>query len=119
MEMKYNIAIASTDGKIVNQHFGRANRFLIFLADDEEKTYQYIETRNLIPTYYGENYKDEEFHSTVEILKDCKYVLVSKIGASSRIKLENRGIEAYELPGVITKSIVTLLNYLDVRNQTL
>ena len=43
--MAYRIAIASTDGIVVNQHFGHAERFHIIEIDDEKKTYDYIGTR--------------------------------------------------------------------------
>ena len=33
---KYRIAIASSDGETVNRHYGRADKFFIYLVDDEE-----------------------------------------------------------------------------------
>ena len=113
--MKYNIAVASSDGKLVNQHFGRAEKFLIVSVDDEERTFEYIETRALSPICHGGNHNESELQSVTDALKDCKYVLVSRIGQPSRLMLESKGIEAYELPGIIEESIESLLNYLEVQ----
>ena len=45
---KYRVALASTDGETVNQHYGRADLFYIYLVDDEEG-YDLIEKRKVLP----------------------------------------------------------------------
>ena len=40
--MSFKVAVASSDGKYVNQHFGMAQQFLIFEIDDEGN-YKFLE----------------------------------------------------------------------------
>ena len=49
--MAYKIAFASSDGKVVNQHFGRTKQFLIVEIDG--KDYKYIETRVNEPSLFS------------------------------------------------------------------
>jgi len=37
--MSYEIAVASSDGKVVNQHFGKATNFLIFEVEGDNFKY--------------------------------------------------------------------------------
>lgn len=43
------VAVASTDGIHINEHFGRASEFMIYEVDEEGK-YSLIENRKTIPT---------------------------------------------------------------------
>ena len=45
--MAIRAAVASSDGKIINKHFGKADYFLIFELRDGE--FRYIEKRNTAP----------------------------------------------------------------------
>lgn len=46
--MFLRVAVASTDGKYVNDHFGRAKQFLIFDINGSE--YQFLELRQNTPS---------------------------------------------------------------------
>lgn len=43
------IAVASTDGKVIDLHFGDANRFLIFELEDGEGKFQEREKKHQSP----------------------------------------------------------------------
>lgn len=45
-DMSYRVAAASTDGKVVNQHFGRAELFHIFEISEDEG-YRFLESRKV------------------------------------------------------------------------
>jgi|GEM_PF-4525390 len=49
------------------------------------------------------------------MLKDCDYILVSRIGTGARAALDQNNIEAFELPGYIEDSIRKLLAYIEVQ----
>lgn len=113
--MGYKIAIASTDGKVVNQHFGRAKVFYIVDADSANMTFTYLESRKVIPICQGQEHDDGQLNELAAILKDCNYVLVSQIGYGARNVLEQNKIEVFELPGFIDESIKRLLSYVEVQ----
>lgn len=108
------IAVASSDGIVVNSHFGRANTFYIYEAKDDRIAY--IETREVEPVCNGGNHTAAKLEKNMAKLSDCSYLLVSRIGNGASMVAENYGIDAYEIPGVIEESIRQLLNYEKVRD---
>jgi len=50
--MSIKVAVASNDGKVINQHFGHAQEFLIFDLNDDG-TFEFVETRENVPTCNG------------------------------------------------------------------
>jgi predicted Fe-Mo cluster-binding NifX family protein len=113
--MKYKIGIASSDGKVVNLHFGKAGVFYIVEADSETMTFHYKDRREANPVCQGQEHDDKELEGLADQLKDCDYVLVSRIGEGARTALLRYSTQAYELPGFIEDSIKRLLSYVEVQ----
>ncbi len=113
--MKYKVAVASTDGKVVNQHFGRAEVFYIVEADSGDMTFTYEESRKTVPVCRGQEHDESQLIAMAAMLEDCDYILVSRIGDGARAALEQNNIEAYELPGYIEDSIRKLLAFIEVQ----
>lgn len=113
--MKYKIGIASSDGKVVNLHFGKAGVFYIVEADSETMTFHYKERRETNPVCQGQEHDDKELDRLADRLKDCDYVLVSRIGEGARTALFRYSTKAFELPGFIEDSIKRLLSYVEVQ----
>ena len=111
---KYRIAVASSDGIVVNQHFGRADTFYIYEAD-EDLNLQLVDTRNVTPVCHTGNHDEEELVTNVKRLADCGYLLVSRIGQGAANVAESEGITPMELPGIITESIEKLIQYIKVQ----
>lgn len=109
------IAVASTDGKVVNQHFGRADTFYI-LETDENNNFTWVEIRKLPPVCEGGEHDDNNMKKRVQSLADCEYVLVSRIGIRAENELNNAGIDVYEIPGYIEESVDKLMKYLAIQN---
>ena len=109
-EYKYLIAVATSDGIVVNQHFGRADAFWIVGLDKENHAHR-IEKRSVIPVCEGGNHGDGRLEATAKMFMDCKYILVSRIGRGAACTLEKFGITPMELPGIIEESIQKLLVY--------
>lgn len=106
----YKVAVATSDGIVVNQHFGRARTFFIYDID-EEGGYTLLETRNLPPVCNGGNHEDSKLEGNIQKLADCKYILVSRIGMGAAARAEQAGITPMELPGMIGDSIDRLTAY--------
>ena len=108
--MSYRVAAASIDGKVINQHFGRASQFLIF--DIDGKAFNFVETReNAPPCSLGDHHEDA-MGKAVQMLSDCTIVLVSKIGSGAVQALGERGIQSYEIRDFIDKALEKLVSSL-------
>ncbi|MBQ6252935.1 NifB/NifX family molybdenum-iron cluster-binding protein [Ruminococcus sp.] len=94
--MAYRIAVASTDGIVVNQHFGHAERFHIIEIDDNN--YSFIGTREVERVCQGHYHNDSSFDKVIDVLSDVHAVLVAKIGSGASEQLESRRLTVYEAP---------------------
>lgn len=95
--MIYRAAIASTDGKVVNQHFGRAEQFQIFDISDDN-SFKYVERRAVSPCCHGGEHETDAFSRVGNILNDVSAVIVSRIGEGASEFLESNGFVVYEAP---------------------
>ncbi len=105
------IAVASRDGRIINQHFGHAERFLIYEAD--ECGIRFLEERG-VEKYCSENpehlYNPERTKKIFDALMDCSALLVSRIGTIPEKELEKVGITTFILCDYIEEGIKTVLS---------
>ncbi len=99
--MKFRIAIASTDGIVINQHFGHAERFHIVELDTEENIFYFLESRNVPRVCQGHEHQEQSFETVLKILHDIQVILVAKIGQGASAWLESRGMTVYEAPFLI------------------
>lgn len=101
--MSNKIAIASSDGKFVNQHFGRAQQFLIVELKDDG-SYEYLETRKNKPACTVEGH-DSSIEDTINLISDCDGVLVSQVGPGAADSLIERGIQPIIIPMLIDDAL--------------
>lgn len=109
MAEQYKIAVASSDGIVVNQHFGRADLFFIYEVEDD--TFHLLETRKVVPVCQAGNHDENLLLENISRFKDCKYILVSRIGNGAANFAGQAGIIPMELPGMIEESIEKLITY--------
>lgn len=115
MDNSYKIAVASSDEIVVNQHFGRADKFLIFKVENDG-SFSFIETRAVKPVCNYGNHDDGQLTENLQKIKDCKYFLVSKIGTGASIQAEQLGITPMELPDMIEESIRKVISFEQIQN---
>lgn len=87
------IAVASTDGEKVDEHFGQANRFWIY--DVSGSAHSLIMVRNVRPLSTGDRnhpFDSARMRELMEVLHDCERVYCTKIGDRPRRELEAAGI---------------------------
>ncbi len=106
--MPFRIAVASTDGKYVNEHFGRARQFLIF--DLNQAGYQFLELRKNEPSCRSEQTDEVKHLPTIDLLADCKGVLVARIGPGAEAVLNQKRIKVYVIPDFIDEALKQLLS---------
>ncbi|MDR1643134.1 MAG: radical SAM protein, partial [Clostridiales bacterium] len=90
-------ALASSDGKVVSQHFGHASSFLIVEVD--ENGWRFVERRsNKTPCLLGEH-DESALNASIDLLSDCGAVFAAKIGPHVKSLLEEHGILPLERAG--------------------
>ena len=105
--MDVKIAVASSDGQTVNEHFGRARSFRIYRLHDGG--HEFLETREIEPVCSGQAHDDDALGKTAETLSDCRGVVAAQIGAGAIDALLMHRIMAFTLPGSITEAIDALV----------
>ena len=97
------IAVASKDGKEINQHFGHVERFLIYEVDDDKV--ELIEDRPVEKYCRFDPEHPMRSHTlkdTADALSGCRAVVCSMIGEAPKIELERIGVEPFVIEGEIT-----------------
>ena len=107
--MTFKVAVASTDGIVVNQHFGHAERFHIVELHTDDLTSRYTETRPVQRVCQGHEHSDSAFDAVLETLSDVSAILVAKIGQGASDYLESKGMLVYESPFLVDAVIEKIL----------
>jgi len=107
--MSYKIAVASSDGKVVNQHFGRATQFLIFEVDGEN--FKFLELLEAGAFCNHGEHDENKLLSAVEALKGSRAVLVSQIGKGAAEALRRNGIDSFDVRNFIEDALNKLIKY--------
>lgn len=97
-----NIAVASKEGILVNEHLGRADQFYIY--NFEDTTFPLIEIRKAPACGTGTN----RWLELAEILRDCKILLVHQTGEPPREVLAESGIRVITTEGLIDQALTAL-----------
>jgi nitrogen fixation protein NifX len=107
------VAVASQDRIVVHQHFGRATQFLIYAIENNEC--RLVEIRKNQPPC-GTAQEDGELGHTadpmqkaIDLLVDCRAVIVAQIGRGAVEKLSRRGIQAFVIPDFIDSALQRLM----------
>lgn len=108
--MAYQIAIASTDGIVVNQHFGHAEKFHVVEIEPETNSFHFVGTREVERVCRGHYHNDSSFDKVIDVLSDVHAVLVAKIGQEASNQLESCGLTVYEAPFPIEPLIEKIIN---------
>jgi predicted Fe-Mo cluster-binding NifX family protein len=107
------IAVASKDGKQINQHFGHAERFLIYDVEeagvrlvDEKKVERYC-------TYDADHpLRAHVLKAIADALTGCRAVVCAQIGQAPQDEMERLGIDAFVADGPIGPTLVELAKVL-------
>ncbi len=101
------VAVASTDGLLVNAHLGLARMLWIY-----EKTslgFKLVERRTTPDVGSG----DLRWTLLAGILKDCKALLVNDIGGNPASILKSSGIKIIQMAGLIDEGLDSFYNEVD------
>ena len=103
------IAVASRDGKEINQHFGHAERFLIFDVEGAEVTLVDEKKVERYCTYDQDHpLRAPLLKAIAETLGGCRAVICAQIGQAPQIEIERLGIETFVADGPIKPTLVEI-----------
>lgn len=98
------VAVASIEGVLVNQHLGRAEKFLVFNKADSG--FELVESRPAPPVGVG----DDRWRQMADTFKDCRAVLVNAVGNKPMDYLRTAGIEVLQMDGLIEQGLEHIYN---------
>ena len=114
----FKIAAASKDGERVDTHFGFATTYRIIKVNMDDKTWAIERVQEL--NFPGEETtgdtrcwgRDEgKVTFTAEALKDCKYLLVSKIGPHPQRILARSNFECLETNMTLEEAVPKIIEF--------
>jgi predicted Fe-Mo cluster-binding NifX family protein len=91
------IAVASSDGKTIHQHFGRTTEFHIVSIN--ENGYNFVETRTTEPCCNQFGHHEQSFDNILNLLNDCVAIVTGKIGYGASEYLTAKGMRIFETVG--------------------
>ncbi len=105
------IAVATSDGKNVDLHFGSAGIFLIF--EIEDNNVNFLELRDKPILHINEH--SDRWNVSLKLLEDCRAVFCSRIGSEPKEALQNKGIKSVESQKTIKEAVKDYLSS-DIKN---
>jgi len=117
--MSYKIAVATSDGSTIDQHFGKADRFEIFHVLDNGD-FRSSEIRTKPAAVLNGETADLELGTRCgctaeevdsEIISDCAYVLAAQIGMNALRSLARQGITAFDIGGNPEDAVKKIIGY--------
>ncbi|MDR0911544.1 MAG: dinitrogenase iron-molybdenum cofactor biosynthesis protein [Methanobrevibacter sp.] len=76
--MTYKVAIGTNDDENVNVHFGKAEKFLIYLINDDG--YEFVEKRTVNPSCVDDGDHSSLRDIVIKSISDVDAVVVSNVG---------------------------------------
>lgn len=101
--MDIRIAVASSDGVWVDQHFGRAHTFQIYVWDGAD--FELLETRASRPPYTGRGHDNDRLEQAAESIADCFVVIAVQIGPGAVDSLLVRRIRAFRSDDTVENAL--------------
>ena len=103
------IAVASKDGVSIDQHFGHAERFLIYevggtdvLLVDEKNVERYC---SFVPDH---PLRGHILRDIATALDGCRVIVCAQIGEAPRMEMERLGFDCFVVQGPIAPTLVEL-----------
>jgi nitrogen fixation protein NifB len=103
----YRIAVGTGDGSSITEHFGQCAEWSVIEVSNDRG--YFLEKRRAFPILDGHD--DESIAKAIESLKDCRAVLVRKIGPVIERRLLRSGISVFESSGPIWNAVDKLIQY--------
>lgn len=93
------VAITSSQGRCVDQHFGQARHFLVYEVEPGRS--RYLEARPVPEADAEGPSRAAGLDKAVELIADCSLLLTLRAGVHARERLERYGVECMEFEGAL------------------
>ena len=104
--MNIKIAVASSDGTTINEHFGRTPQFRIYNLTENGYDFEGLRT-NKPPCQYQEH-SQNALEEAAQLISDCRGVIAAQIGSGAIDVLLSRRIFAFTMNGSIDDALDVL-----------
>ena len=95
--METKVAITSSDGAVIDQHFGHCSEFRIAEIESSGQ-WKIAEVRKTERTCNNFSHSEAHVQEVVKLLSDCRYLLTYRIGFYPYSLFRSRGIDCLETP---------------------
>ena len=115
--MAYKIAVGTSDKKNVNLHFGEIESVSVYEVNESDGSYSFLEERKITRDPEKEECESgcscgSNFAVKVgEVVSDCTYFLVAKIGPKPHRLLQEKKVNGLEAPFEIEEAVSKLNDY--------
>lgn len=103
--MSYRIALASSDGRHIDRHFGHSDGFVIVEVEPGGKFVEQERRQAQAPCQHG-FHEEGAMQTAVRALRDCRYVVAEAIGPGAQKALEQQDILPLEIEGTTVADAV-------------
>ncbi len=94
------VAVATSDGFEVNEHFGHAKFFRVYELGESD--YTFLDVRDAVAVcQHSLGHNTTRFDKIIELLSDCDALLVQKIGEGAAAYLIQKNVRVFEVSGSI------------------
>jgi len=107
------IAIAASDDEKCLEHFGKAQKFLIYKFDGENE--EFLETR-VSPKEAGEKH---QWGKSLKVIEDCEVIICFQMGINAKPKLKKLGKTIVEDEGSVDEVLERYIKHYKFMNQPL
>lgn len=104
--MDVKVAVASSDGQTVNEHFGRSRTFRIYRLHDSGS--ELLEIRDNSPACSGHTHSEDAMKRAVGTIADCRGIVAAQIGPGAIDALIGKRIMAFTMNGSIAEALNAL-----------
>ena len=108
MSQTLRVAVSSSDGRMVDEHFGATVQFVIL--DVQPDTVRFVENRVNEPSCQAGGHSGGASARSVALISDCQVLLTVRAGPPVLARLAAQGIEVYQTSTSIAEAIETLRN---------
>jgi predicted Fe-Mo cluster-binding NifX family protein len=104
----HRIAVSTTDGLTIYQHFGRTDKYQIYDIGDD--SYTYVETREVSPPCKQGGHSTASFDAVLAVISDCEALVVAVVGEGAAEYLMKAGMRVFAGSGVLENVLGTIIN---------